>query len=82
MRDYDENDCYYWSTHQGLELDLLVMHKEKRLGYEFKFSEAPQVTKSMRIAMDELKLDSLTIVNPGVDEYAIDEKISVLGLRI
>lgn len=82
MKDYDENDCYYWSTHQGPELDLLVMHKGKRLGYEFKFSEAPQITKSMRVAMQDLKLDSLTIVNPGPHEYSMEEKINVLGLSI
>lgn len=82
LNNYDENDCYYWSTHQGPELDLLVMHRGKRLGYEFKFSEAPEVTKSMHIAMEDLKLDSLTIVNPGPDEYQIDEKINVLGLKV
>lgn len=82
LRDYDENDCYYWSTHQGPELDLLVMHKGKRLGYEFKFSEAPQVTKSMHVAIEDLRLDSLTIVNPGPDDYPIDEKISVLGFKV
>lgn len=82
LHDYDENDCYYWSAHQGPELDLLVMHKGKRLGYEFKFSEAPQITKSMRIAIEDLKLDSLTIVNPGPYEYPMDEKISLLGLKV
>lgn len=82
LKDYDENDCYYWSAHQGPELDLLVMHKGKRLGYEFKFSESPQITKSMHIAMQDLKLDSLTIVNPGSDEYPIGDKINILGLKI
>lgn len=82
LKDYDENDCYYWSAHQGPELDLLVMHKGKRLGYEFKFSEAPQITQSMRVAMQDLKLDSLTIVNPGPYDYPIEEKINVLGLKI
>lgn len=82
MNDYDENDCYYWSTHQGAELDLLVMHQGKRLGYEFKFSETPQITKSMRIAMEDLKLDSLTIVNPGRHRYDKEKNIHIQGLGL
>lgn len=82
LNDYDENDCYYWSTHQGAELDLLVMHQGKRLGYEFKFSESPQVTKSMLIAMQDLKLDSLTIVTPGPHQYDKRENIHIQGLGI
>lgn len=82
INDFDENDCYYWSVHRGAELDLLVMNKGKRLGFEFKFSEAPQITKSMRVAMNDLKLDSLTIVNPGEHEYSLEKKIHVFGLKI
>jgi len=82
LNDYDENDCYHWSTHQGAELDLLVMKNGKRIGYEFKFSEAPKVTKSMRIAIDNLKLDSLTIINPGEHQYEISKGIFVQGLKI
>lgn len=82
LNDFDENDCYYWSTHQGAELDLLVMNQGKRLGYEFKFSESPQITKSMLIAMEDLKLDSLTIVNPGPHKYDKAENIHVQGLGV
>lgn len=75
-------DCYHWSTHQGAELDLLVVRGGERLGYEFKFSEAPQITKSMRIAINDLKLNSLTIVNPGPHKFSLEENIHVHGLNI
>lgn len=45
INQFDENDCYYWSTHQGAELDFLVMHKGKRLGYEIKLSERSSTSK-------------------------------------
>ncbi len=41
----DERQCYFWATHQGAELDLLVIHGRRRLGFEFKVSVAPTVTK-------------------------------------
>lgn len=82
LKEYDEHDCYFWSTHQGAELDLLVLQGGKRLGYEFKFSESPEISKSMHIAMEDLKLDSITIINPGKDNYDVDKNINVMGINI
>jgi len=72
---------YFWGTHGGSELDLFFSVKGKRYGIEFKFSEAPKTTKSMRIAVDDLSLSHLWIVYPGKDAHPIDSKISVLPLR-
>ncbi len=74
-------ECYFWATHSEAELDLLILKQGQRLGYEFKFSETPQLTKSMRIALDDLKLDALTIVYPGPHDYPLDEKIKVRSLQ-
>lgn len=82
LNNFDPYDCYHWSTHQGAELDLLVVQGGQRLGFEFKFSEAPQITKSMRIAMEELKLTSLTIINPGPHKFSLEDNIHVHGLNI
>src|SRR5687768_17287175 len=49
-------EAYFWGTHQGAELDLFVMYRGKRFGFEVKLSESPTVTKSMRIAVDDLSL--------------------------
>ncbi len=72
--------CYYWATHQEAELDLLMFHQGKRLGFEFKHSDAPKLTKSMQIAFDDLKLDELTVIYPGTRAYSLTEKIKVLNL--
>jgi uncharacterized protein len=74
-------ECYFWSTHQGAELDLLLNIKGKRIGFEFKMSDQPKITKSMRIAFDELKLDHLYIVTPIEDSFPLEENISVLALK-
>lgn len=74
-------ECYFWSTQHGAELDLLILKKGKRFGYEFKFSESPKTTKSMHIAIQDLGLDHLTIIYPGPHTYPLDEKITVKSLQ-
>ena len=71
----------FWATEKDAELDLLVIKGEQRLGYEFKYTDAPKVTRSMRHALHDLKLDHLTIITPGERSYPLEEKISVSNLR-
>ena len=74
-------EAYFWRTHQGAELDLLVMHRGRRYGFEMKMGDAPTATKSMRIALDDLGLSSLYVVYPGKLSYPIDDKIRVLSIH-
>ncbi len=73
-------DAYFWATHSGAELDLLVMKKGKRLGFEFKYSDAPTLKRSMHIALENLRLDRLWIVYPGEDTYDLKDRISAVPL--
>jgi predicted AAA+ superfamily ATPase len=73
--------AFFWSTYSGAELDLFFLHKGHRYGVEFKYNEAPAVTKSMRTAMETLKLDHLWIIYPGQQSYPVYDKISVLPVR-
>ena len=67
-----ERNAYFWRTQRGAELDLFVLHKGKRYGFEFKVSDAPQLTPSMRIAVKDLKLDYLWVLYPAKGEpYAL-----------
>jgi predicted AAA+ superfamily ATPase len=75
-----ERNAYFWATHSRSELDLLVMAKGKRWGFEVKYQDAPTITKSMRIAMQDLKLERLWVVYPGQTGYPIDEKIECVSL--
>ncbi len=73
-------DCYFWSTHNEAELDLFVCKNGKRLGFEFKYSDSPKITKSMNIALEDLKLDHLYVIFPGTLCFAMHEKITACGL--
>ncbi len=70
--------CFHWSTHTGAELDLLVMAGAKRYGFEVKRSEAPRLTKSMRSAMETLKLDQLDVVHAGTERYRMAPRVRAL----
>ncbi len=74
-------NAYFWGTHGGAELDLLLFEKGKRIGYEFKFSETPKTTKSMHSAIADLSLDHLYIVHPGEHAFPISDKISATPLQ-
>ena len=73
-------DAYFWATHSGAELDLLVMLGGKSYGFEFKYQDAPRRTRSMRIAIEDLGLEKLWVVYPGSREYPLDERIGVVPL--
>jgi predicted AAA+ superfamily ATPase len=73
-------DCYFWATHQGAELDLLVVRGTKRRGFEFKRADAPTTTASMRIAMQDLRLDSIEVIHPGAHSYPLASKIRAVAI--
>jgi len=74
-------EAYFWGTHGGAELDLLIMKSGKRHGFELKYADAPGLTRSMRIALDDLGLHKLWVVYPGTRAYDLDEKVSVIPLH-
>lgn len=71
-------DAYFWATHGGAELDLLVRAGGKHYGFEIKYADAPGVSRSMRVAVEDLALEHLWVVYPGRHEYALDDRISAL----
>lgn len=63
------------------EIDLLLPQKDRFLGFEFKYTDAPKLTKSMQIALQDLKLSHLYVIYPGTIDYPIAENITVKGLQ-
>lgn len=74
------DEAYYWATHQGAEIDLLLFKHDRRIGVECKRSDAPTLTPSMRIALDDLKLDRLVVVYPGDRRYVLADRVEVIPL--
>lgn len=75
-----DRDAYFWGTHSGAELDLLLSHNGRRLGVEFKFTDRPATTKSMRVVQQDLMLDHLYVVHPGEHTFALDTAITAVTL--
>jgi len=75
------DEAYFWATHNGAELDLLLIHRGRRIGVEFKRSATPALTPSMRVALADLKLDQLMVVYPGQRRFPLGRGIEALPLN-
>ena len=76
----DERECFFWSTYQGAELDFLVVRGPVRRGFEFKLTVAPTVTKSMHIALHDLKLDQLDVIHAGEHTFQLTPQIRAVAI--
>ena len=74
-------EVYFWSTHNGAEIDLILVKKGRMLGVEFKRMDAPKLTPSMRIALSDLGLERIVVVYPGDKQYSLGDKIEVVSLE-
>ncbi len=80
LKAFRPDEAYYWATHQGAELDLLLFKRGRRIGVECKRMDAPVLTPSMRIALADLKLDELRVAYPGAKRYTLARKVEVVPL--
>jgi predicted AAA+ superfamily ATPase len=78
LRLVGERNVFFWATQAGAELDILILAGGKRLGVEIKYGDAPGLTKSMRIARQDLDLHRLFVVYPGTQSYDLDETARVI----
>jgi predicted AAA+ superfamily ATPase len=74
-------ECFFWGTHAGAELDLLVVRGSLRLGFELKRTVSPKVTPSMRTALESLRLKRLDVVHAGDRSAALGQRIRALALE-
>lgn len=72
-------DCFFWATHGGAELDLFIVRGQKRLGFEFKRTSAPKITTSMRSALADLKLQSLDVIHAGDCTFQLDKRVRAVS---
>ena len=77
----DEDEVYFWAVHQQVELDLLIVRGQEKLGFEFKYGSAPRLTRPLARAREILGLERLTVVCPGDGDYPLADGIRVLGLK-
>jgi len=72
--------CFFWATFSGAELDLLVQRGDRRVGFEFKLSSAPELTPSMKIALADLGLRHLWVVHAGKDVIRLATQVTAIPL--
>ena len=80
LRTLRPGEAYFWRTHSGAELDLLLTHRGRRFGFEFKYSEAPRITRSAHTAISDLQLDHVWVVYPGEHAFPIEKNITAMPL--
>lgn len=80
LRLAEPDEAYFWATHGGAELDLLLLRGQRRVGVEFKRADAPRLTPSMFIAQRDLRLDALYVVYPGARRFQLADGIEAVPL--
>ena len=75
------DECFFWATHGGAELDLLVVRGQRRMGIEIKRTSSPEITPSMRHAMSDLHLKSMDVIHAGETTFPMDKKIRAVAFR-
>ena len=78
IRSVEPDDVYFWSTHNGAEIDLVFSKGGRMYGLECKRADAPTMTPSMRIALDDLKLERIIVIYPGEKRYSLHKKVEVV----
>jgi len=82
LRHVPHDEAYFWGTHQGAELDLLLRRGDRLYGVECKRIDAPRVTRSIRVALDDLGLERVAIVYPGDKRFELDSRVEAVPLTL
>lgn len=80
LRALQPDEAYFWATHAGAELDLVLVTDGRLLGVECKRVDAPRLTPSMRSALADLELDRLLVVYPGPHSFRVAERVDAVPL--
>ena len=78
---HGEREAYFYATRRGAELDLMLLRRGRRWGFEFKCTDAPRTTKSMHVVIEDLGLEHLWILYPGDHEYPLSDVITATPLK-
>ncbi len=74
-----QDQFYFWATHQGAELDLMIVQGSERRGFEIKRTAAPKLTRSMHVALEDLRLSSLDVVHAGKDTFPLAPNVRAIA---
>ena len=72
--------AWFWATNQGAEIDLVLRRGDRLLGIECKRADAPKLTPSIRIALEELGLERIAVIYPGAKRYPLAAGVEAVPL--
>jgi predicted AAA+ superfamily ATPase len=75
----DPEECYFWATHSGAELDLLLVRGRRRWGFEFKRTSSPTLTRSLMSACETLRLRRVFLIHAGKHTFPLHEQVTALS---
>jgi uncharacterized protein len=78
LRIAEPDEAYFWGTHGGAEIDLVLLKDGKMIGVECKRVDAPRLTPSMRTALSDLGLERILVIYPGIKRYSLDAKVEAI----
>ena len=59
---------------------MILLKDGHLLGVECKRVDAPRLTPSMRMALEDLKLERIAVVYPGTRRYRLAERVEAVPL--
>lgn len=72
-------DAWFWGTHAGAEIDLLLQYAGEWIGVEIKRTDSPRLTPSISRAMDDLGLARVIVAHAGADRYPLTDNVVAIG---
>ncbi|MHB1095600.1 MAG: ATP-binding protein [Gemmatimonadaceae bacterium] len=75
------DEACFWATHQGAEIDLILRRGDRLFGVECKRADAPRMTPSIRIALDDLRLERVAVIHPGSKRFALSDRVEAVPLH-
>jgi predicted AAA+ superfamily ATPase len=75
------DEVFFWATHQGAEIDLIIRRGDALYGVECKRADTPRLTPSIRIALDDLKLKHVFIIYPGIQRFHLSSQVEAVPLQ-
>lgn len=76
-----QDECFFWRTQEGAELDLLILRNNKKIGFEIKKTSQPKMTRSIHSALSDLRLDHLFLVHTGDFSWPLSEHVTALNFN-
>jgi predicted AAA+ superfamily ATPase len=75
------DEAFFWATHQAAEIDLILRRGDRLFGVECKLADAPRITPSIRIALDDLRLERVAVIYPGAKRFALGDRVEAVPLE-